>query len=507
MNQPAPELNELERFEELRRKKRKLELLKRRKELRKKFGLLFYKPHKKQDAFHRAGKYRRRYMRAGNRFGKSDMGVAEDCAWLLGYRPWVAEGDEARRSGIPQRPVKGLVIAADWDKVREIFTEDKGENLGKIWRFIPADMVRSRRRNQNGVIEFIELENGSTLTFDTVKSFKTNPMGSESSDWDFIHVDEPCPEKMYKAQARGLVDRGGSAWFTLTPLSEPWIDDMFFPKRVDATLAPFILESRWAMQGSMHDNPYLSEEAKREYLDMLTPGERECREKGIPLEHSGRIYKEFSFDRHVLQTLPAGWTAFNNPPADYSIYIAVDPHAQTPFAVLMLAVSPSGHLFFFDEIFEHDSVERIAELINGRIAGRNVVRRIMDPHGYIEHPITMTSMEDEFEKYGLYFDKAAKDPQRGILAVQAALAKPDYIYFAPHLNVTIWEFERYIWDPNKPDKPRDKDDHMMENLYRLLLEEPVFIPRDDPSNQPITDTPIISGAVMMPDMFNKKYEL
>jgi len=34
-------------------------------------------------------------------------------------------------------------------------------------------------------------------------------MGSESSDFDFVHVDEPCPEPMYKAAARGLIDRNG----------------------------------------------------------------------------------------------------------------------------------------------------------------------------------------------------------------------------------------------------------------------------------------------------------
>ena len=58
------------------------------------FGLPFYKPHPKQEKFHRAGEFKRRYVRTGNRFGKSDMGAAEDCSWALGYRPFFSEGDE-----------------------------------------------------------------------------------------------------------------------------------------------------------------------------------------------------------------------------------------------------------------------------------------------------------------------------------------------------------------------------------------------------------------------------
>ena len=54
-----------------------------------------------------------------------------------------------------------------------------------------------------------------------------NPMGLESSQWDWIHVDEPIPEAMWNAVSRGLMDTGGSAWFTCTPIAEQWINLKF----------------------------------------------------------------------------------------------------------------------------------------------------------------------------------------------------------------------------------------------------------------------------------------
>jgi len=142
-------------------------------------------PHPGQDAFHRAGGRKYRMVRCGNRYGKSTMGAAEDVAWLKGERVWLPKNDPARYIGIPQRPVKGLVITTDWDKVDEIWTSERGDQPGKIWRFLAKGEVKSKKRNHSGAIEQIELNNGSVLRFDTVESFKKNPMASESSDWDF----------------------------------------------------------------------------------------------------------------------------------------------------------------------------------------------------------------------------------------------------------------------------------------------------------------------------------
>jgi len=46
------------------------------------------------------------------------------------------------------------------------------------------------------------------------------------------------------------------------------------------------------------------------------------------------------------------------------------------------------------------------------------------------------------------------------------------------LRRTIMEFEGYMWD-EETQKPMKKDDHMMENLYRLCLWDTQYIPLED----------------------------
>jgi len=450
----------------------------------KQYGLLFYKPHAKQESFHRAAIHvRRRMVRAGNRFGKSHMGAAEDCAWLLGERPWLAEDDPARRGGIPQRPVKGLIITTDWDKVDEIWTSERGDKPGKLWTLLPAGIVKTKRRNHSGAIDLMELENGSTLRFDTVKSFMTNPMGAESSDFDFIHVDEPCPEKMFKAHARGLVDTQGAFWFTLTPLSEFWINDLFFPADTGGQLG----EGVWAVDGSIYDNPHLTKAAIEEYASLLTDDEKACRLHGIPMHLTGLIYKEFRYDEHVRIEPPHGWKDWLTPPADWSIYVQIDPHPRTPHAVLFLAVNKENQHVYYTDLFEHCSIPELCRKIKQILKGRDPVWYSIDPLAFIEYPKeeVFSSMADEFDKNGIHVEKAPKNPAYGILEVKKQLKIKGQITFSQYCKRTIWEIRRWPWD-EETNKPVDKDDHMMENLYRLEISNCVWVD-PEPFNMPIGD--------------------
>lgn len=480
-------------------KKRYLELLQVQLQMAKAAGLAFYRPHKFQDAFHRAYKFRRRMARAGNRSGKSVAGAAEDCAWLLGERPWYPADDPARRGGIPQRPVKGIVITTDWDKVHEIFTTQHGQG-GKIWQYLPQGWVKSVSRNPSGVIETIVGHNRSMICFDTVQSFKHNPLGQESSQWDFVHVDEPCPEDQWKAVSRGLIDTDGSAWFTLTPLSQMWINDMFFPRFQDEKVMGWE-DDFWAIAWSIFDNPYLTPEAIRIYEQSLTDDEKECRLYGKPLELTGLVYKEFNWDKHVLKEVPHGWEDYFTPPPDWPIYYTIDPHPQTPHAVLFLTVSPQDQLFVYDEIFAQTVIEELCKMIQVKgkvtrlnragqkvLADRFMVRGKVDPMVSILDPITGTTIADEFARWGVWVEKASKDKALGILKVREELRRPGRLYFSPTLRRTLWEINRYCYDDEN--RPVDKDDHMMENLYRLLIDDPIWINRDEQSSRSIREIEI-----------------
>ena len=479
-------------YADLLRAKEELKALEDRKAMLLANGLLGYEPHHKQDLFHRAGKYRLRYVRTGNRFGKSTMGAAEDVAWALGYRPWYPEGDEARYAGIPQRAIKLLILCADWDKCEEIFTNQvEGAGKGKLFKFIPKDSFVNAIKNQSGKVCEIQIKSIhggiSSICLDTVKSFKSNSMGQESSNWDAIHVDEPICEEMWVANSRGLMDTEGSAWFTCTPISEMWINDLFIPdgnyrdKMSDGFVANRTISvgevkidiESWMITGSTHDNERISDKAKALFIASLTEEQRETRIDGRPAQLTGCIYKEFRPEIHVPLNLMKHWKDWDCPPADYTIRVAVDTHPSTPHAVLFVATAPTGHNFFFSEIFEKVFVKDLCERIKERLAGRDPLRVLLEQAAYNDDPFDGVTIADEFYAAGLPVEKATKDLSYGILKVQQELGKRDekgrpWLNFSPYLTRTFFEFDRYVWNP-KTGKPVDKNDHMMECLYRLIL--------------------------------------
>lgn len=477
--------------------------------LRQENGIEFYRPHLKQHRFHTCS-LTGRYCRTGNRFGKSEMGIAEDISWALGGRLWyrhafdILNGDGSVSlshpggahhpyvtSGIPQRPVKGLILVVDWEKAKSVFTNREGsyENWGKLWKLLPKS-AEGKVSNGGRGDRIVQVEvkrpqefggGSSTISFDTVESYKHNKMGAESDYWDFIHIDEPVPEKLFKAHQRGLMDTGGSYWFTCTPLDEMWINDWFTPpgrQRIETCelgLAFATKKSRdpnrFIITGSTRDNPYQTEEAIVEFEEGLNSEEKSVRIEGIPSAFSGLIYREFQYDIHVLQKLPTGWQAFDDPPKDYTIRVAWDVHDSKPQAVLYAATAPTGEVFIYQEQFFDRVIGINAETLKANLAGRQVIDYIIDPRAVIESPVTDESILDELMKYDLWFEKASKDLTLGISKIREKLKErlpngAPTIYFSPQLTQTLFEFQHYVY---KDGKVKDADDHMMENLYRLIL--------------------------------------
>lgn len=109
-------------------------------------------------------------------------------------------------------------------------------------------------------------------------------------------------------------------------------------------------------------------------------------------------------------------------------------------------------------------------------------------------------MATEFGDHGLYVDKATKALAHGIVRVNQELAKrdPQAVYFSPYAKRTLWEIQRYAWD-DKNDKPVDADDHMMENLYRNELSDPVWV---DTSQ---TLAPMHEQDILSPDFARDEY--
>ena len=471
------------------RARRELALARRAKELRRENELFFFKPHPKQCLFFQNAGARYRYARTGNRFGKSEMGAAEDVAFALGYRPWIAEGDPLRTLGIPPHPTKGLIVCTTWKKSREVFTEtDSGGALGKLFKYIPASCLGDPTRNHSGFIDRIPVKHvsgeWSVILLDTIEGFKKNSLAQESSVHDWAHIDEPIPEQMWKAIARGLVDRGGRAWFTCTPLTEPWIDEAFVPSLGNdrGESSTFSFGDRFMMTGTMRDNPHNSEEDIKSFLAWLTDDEKECRLNGLPTSFAGLVYKEFSWNSHVLRDPPPGWVdprgvpSWEYPPRDHTLRFAIDYHPRKPHAVLFIATSPLDRHYVYQEIWRSclmsELVIDIKSVLHG---GEPTVPGLIDPLASTPNRVTDITPLEEVMRLGLPVMPATKDPHNGILRVKEVLSERDRtgqptIVFNGGLPRTLMEVSRgFVWD-GETNKPVKNNDDMMENFYRLCLQ-------------------------------------
>lgn len=499
---------------------REVEALKRQVAIKRAYGLHFYRPHWKQHLFHKSCATGR-YGRTGNRFGKSEMGISETIAFCLGHRPWYkysfdvidgesivrevhegGTGNELITRGIPSHPVKGLLLVVDWDMAKRIFTNrtDDPKTCGKLFKLLPHESIGKVHLSRGGHIDQIEIKRPaeygggiSTLSIDTIESWKHNKLGGESADWDFIHIDEPCPEPMFKSYARGLMDRNGKFWFTCTPLDEMWINDMFCPPGRNAisdqgdgllfTLNQSV--TRFIITGSIYDNPFRTQAGVESFETTLTREEKACRLYGMPLAMAGAVYKEFIYDLHVLCDVPKGWTDYTMPPLDYTYRVAWDVHQRIPQALLFVATSPSGIAFVYDELYLDPLIQVNIDTLKKKMT-RTVIKdgvartvtldfqdQLIDPFSCVPDPRDGSCILDDIMESGLYFQKASKDLTLGVSRVRERLlertpsALPT-ICFAPHLTQTLFEFSHYVYDTEK-NEPKDQDNHMMENLYRLVL--------------------------------------
>lgn len=469
--------------EEIRKTKAELLRLQHEKEtLRLNRRLWFFRPSPKQLTFFEQALRKRRAGFCGNRFGKSTLGVVEDCCWLIGYRPFFPEGHPLRTLGIPRHGVKGLVIAEDNDKVKEIFTNNESaDRPGKFIEFLPNDWCVFKK-NEKGVIVQINVKSEidgvvreSVVYFDTVQSYKKNPASAESSDWDFIHVDEPIIKGFWTAVSRGLIDRGGSSWWLLTPIKEPWMYNEIKANAQEDPDGPY-----WFFEASMDDNPTLAQEDKEMYLRELPEDEREARRLGKPLAHARLVFGHFSKDYHLFDGTLPGWTGAKPPAGKHQVVFAIDIHPQTPHAVLFVSINEKLEIDIYDELFVKATISELSQMVLTRLAGLRVAYGLCEPAAWNRDQGSGICHADTFYACGLDLIPGSKRKEDAIILTQE-LFKQRKRVVRIHKRCTqlIKELEQHYFD--KDDKPADKDDHLIECLRRIVIHDdltyyPEFLP-------------------------------
>jgi phage terminase large subunit-like protein len=433
-------------------KKRKIEILGTVDSYRKDHYLEFFEPHEKQKPVFQAVEdrdVRTILYQGGNRSGKTTWNVASVVSMLLGYFPW-----NKRLTRFPV-PVRGRLCGEDnGHHLREVL-------IPKLKEMVPPEALDSTRRNQQGLEAFWKFKNGSTLE---LMSYEQSTDIYEGWSGHFVSFDEPPPRDKYVACQRGLIDYNGICLMSLTPLKEPWIYDEIVTKGDIAT--------RYYTVDTL-DNPHLSREAIDNFERTLTDEEKETRLRGGWLFLQGLVYKDYTPGVHRIKSFDV--------PRDWSVYVAIDTHPRTEQALMFMAVDEKERYYVVHDVFKHGSPEEVGQWIleyHDKI--HPVDMAIIEPgsQGDTNRGCSMFEIIDDIlSTRRIPLELGSRDMAGGILQVKRALRSANglpSLFVFEDCERTHYEFTRYVWedwrsdDKNAKQKPRDKDDHMMENLRRLI---------------------------------------
>jgi len=168
-------------------------------------------------------------------------------------------------------------------------------------------------------------------------------------------------------------------------------------------------------------------------------------------------------------------------PLRWLVDIAIDVHPRERQAVLFVATDPKNDRYICDEIWDYGDGTWVAEQLIRKINKHDyrVNRIVIDPlsKGDSNNPeTTYEKIYNILARYGYHLEVASKDKDAGILEIKNHLMgpnkKPSMFLFDSCVR-TLYEIEGWMWD-KETNKAAKKDDHMMENLYRICLLNTIF---------------------------------
>lgn len=311
----------------------------------------------------------------------------------------------------------------------------------------------------------------------------------ESVDLGFLWVDEPMPKDKFLASlARGRL--GMICFWTYTPLFQSgWIKDWIdqHMEDGDADYVEAEMEDNCKIHG---ERGFFDHKAIQRIADAMPEDEKEARVFGKFGHLLGRVHKKFNRKIHVIKPFPLhekDWTTFK----------AIDPHPRVEDHVLYMSVNKKGTKIVSAELLSEGLVKQLYERMISLETKHQfrIEDRIIDPSAYVDDQHRKErSVGSQLFDLGEHYVKGSKNLMAGIKRTEDAfdyemkggkfIREPELFIFDTCL-VTIRQLEQYVWDEHRgrsaddkqqSGRPKDKNDHMPENLHRLLLHEPKFVP-------------------------------
>lgn len=235
------------------------------------------------------------------------------------------------------------------------------------------------------------------------------------------------------------------------------------------------------------ENKFLPED----YLDVLESYTGDLYDRYVKASFNvfeGQIFPDFNPAIHVIApfTIPAHW----------DIVRAIDHGERNPTAVIWCAVAPSGNVYAFREYSKSEkSVHYHARQVKKFEPNSRVLYTVIDPsvksvRGQTGRKIDTEWKEEMGDDFNLVYGN--NDVSTGIARIHKYLAidknalnpitkkhgSPKFFIFNT-CPILIEEMENYKWKKIMPtseddpiEKPRKKDDHLLDDVRYLLMSRP-----------------------------------
>lgn len=349
-----------------------------------------------------------RVVLGSNRSGKTVCGVNEAIAHSLGYRPWLPVDHPLRTVRLCDgRPIPvpnvGRVIAQNYEQAIRQTIMPKFDEWG------PREFIKRIEKNTRGIPVALEWTNGSIIH---LMSNDQDDMAFEGPMGHWFWGDEPFDQRKFVGLRRGLVDTNGHYWMTMTPLSQPWINDTLVSRAGDPGSG--IELYRFSIWDNCRDRGgHLERSAIESFLADLSESDLEARLHGNFLHLAGLVYK--TWEPRVPYWIPPFEL-----PESWPRVMFCDPHGRKPLALMWGAVSPADILYVYRAVFDRN-IKTIADAASYIKTAENwaserhpgpraepVAMRIIDWSAEEEERTSGMSIRRAFHEQGLLFHKAHK---------------------------------------------------------------------------------------------------
>ena len=351
---------------------------------------------------------------------------------------------------------------------------------------------RYKTRKGNKKYESIwETDNG--FDFD-IMTYDQDPKEFEGATLGWIWLDEIPTESIFKALVARL-RKGGVIFISATPITgSAWLYDHIIAnpdKDMQLKGQRVYIEADVEAACKQHGiRGHLEHEHIQRMIAEYSEDEKQARIYGKFQHLVGLRFKTFTRNVHVIRP-------FDIDRQNFCVYEALDPHPRNPDMVNWLAVDSRGRKIICNELWIkcQGGTEELSQRIKEKADMYRIVRRIADPSAFITDQHTEKSLATRLNKFGLVYEEATKNRVMSDRRIEDALAyqkfgeeyiKSPELYIFDTCLRTIYEFEHLRWEEwqgkiadrkDQREKAMDKDDHSIENIGRLLFQEPQFIPK------------------------------